>query len=67
MKPYLLIAGTTYYPETGTGNWKDCYDSYEEASEAWIKLSAEKLYDWYEIVDLREWMFDNKSQDVEDF
>ena len=33
MKPYLLIVGDTYYPESGTGDWIGCYKTEEEAKE----------------------------------
>lgn len=68
MKPFLLIAGFGYYPEAGTRDWRGCYASYEE-TQAKIKEEPHELrartrsyiidgtrYDWYEIVDLREWM-----------
>ena len=84
MKTYLLIAGTHYYPESGTGDWIGCYDSYEDANKEIAKIPTEprlflsgprkgqvnpnkrpkpedieikgQKYDWYEIVDLMEWM-----------
>jgi hypothetical protein len=31
MKTYLLMAGSNYYPEGGTSDWKGCFNSYEEA------------------------------------
>jgi len=52
--PYLLIAGYTYYPSSGTGNWIDCYETEEVARENWEKISDR--YDWHKIVDLRDWM-----------
>ena len=33
-KPYLLIAGDDYYPSRGTRDWKERFDSYEEANAA---------------------------------
>jgi hypothetical protein len=30
-KYFLLIAGDTYYPEGGTGDWIGCFQTYEEA------------------------------------
>jgi hypothetical protein len=30
-KPFLLIAGSGYYPESGTGDWVACYETCEEA------------------------------------
>jgi hypothetical protein len=54
MKHYLLIAGYQYYPSRGTGDWVGCYEYESEAIEKWNEIS--KFYDWYDIVDLREWM-----------
>ena len=57
MKPYLLIAGDNRYPSAYTGDWIDCYETEEEAKEKWGEISKQKYrYDWYEIVDLRDWM-----------
>ena len=58
MKPYLLIAGDDYYPSSRTGDWIDCYETKEEAGEKWEEISSKSKYryDWYEIVDLRDWM-----------
>jgi len=53
-KPYLLIAGDNYYPSADTGDWKGCFETYEEAKE-YLETIDKKYYDWYEIVDLREW------------
>jgi len=59
MKPYLLIVGDNYYPSAYTGDWVACYATEEEAKEKWEELSKDKYSnDWYEIVDLREWMED---------
>ncbi len=56
-KPYLLIVGDDYYPSAYTGDWVACYATKEEAKEKWEELSKSKYNnDWYEIVDLREWM-----------
>ena len=58
MKPYLLIVGD-YTPSAYTGDWVACYATEEEAKEKWEELSKSKYNnDWYEIVDLREWMND---------
>jgi len=53
-KHYLLIAGDEYYPSDCTGDWIECYETKEEAIEKWDEIS--NRYDWYEIVDLRDWM-----------
>jgi len=64
MKPFLLIAGSWYYPSKGTGDWIDTFSSREEALQK-VKIDEyddkftidnEVGYDWYEIVDLREWI-----------
>jgi len=31
MKYFLLIAGDNYYPSGDTGDWIECYETYEEA------------------------------------
>jgi hypothetical protein len=54
MKPYLLISGYNYYPSSRTGDWIDCYETEEEARKKWEEILHN--YDWYEIVDLRDWM-----------
>ena len=58
IKPYLLIAGDNYYPSSGTGDWIYSYETEEEAREKWEEISSKSKYryDWYEIVDLRDWM-----------
>lgn len=35
---YLLIAGDNFYPESGTGDWKKSYKTYEEAREQVIEI-----------------------------
>ena len=65
MKKFLLIAGDSYYPSAATGDWIGCFSSREEA-ESQIIVIQEDLFgrisingtrcDWYEIVDLEEWM-----------
>ena len=56
-KPFLLTAGDHYYPSSGTGDWVKCYETKEEAEEKWGEISSKLKYryDWYEIVDLRDW------------
>jgi hypothetical protein len=63
-KPYLLIAGENFYPSRDTGDWVGCFSTYEEA-KAQVEPKKTKGYtvngrdwgcDWYEIVDLRDWM-----------
>jgi hypothetical protein len=67
MKKFLLLAGDHYYPRGGTDNWIGCFATREEA-EAQVFVAKEPFYgimikmvngkpvDWYEIVDLEEWM-----------
>ena len=56
-KPYLLIAGYNYHPEQGTGDWIGCYKTEEEAKKYWDELKmGQATLEWYEIVDLRDWM-----------
>lgn len=61
MKPFLLIAGSGYYPDVGTEDWKGCFETKEKAEQYFKKINKRNgsdlnKYDWYEIVDLREWM-----------
>lgn len=64
MKPFLLIAGDWHYPSFGTHDWIDTFLSEEEALQ---KIKPDEYddskyiingirYEWYTIVDLREWM-----------
>lgn len=67
MKYYLLIAGDQYYPSGSTDDWIDTFETFEEAKSmvtiAWsydlnknIFYINDLKYDWYEIVNLREWI-----------
>ncbi len=62
MKLFLLIAGDSYYPEQGSYDWRECFETREEAFSK-VKESyddgfeiGENHYDWYEIIDLRYWI-----------
>jgi hypothetical protein len=58
-KPYLLIAGYNYYPAPYTDDWVGCYSTEEEAEEKWEQLKQEEYpFEWHDVVDLREWMYD---------
>lgn len=71
MKPFLLTMGYNYYPEAGTEDWKKCFETREAAEEAVLlketylgePLHRQKCvyegkeWDWYEIIDLRDWIF----------
>lgn len=51
---FLVFAGTRFYPWGGWGDFKDSFDTEEEANAAVIKLKKEHSYDldfWYEIID----------------
>jgi len=65
-KPFLLIMGWDSYPERGTTDWRGCYSSREDATKdvvfhddfgfyTFVNEKRGENYDWYEIVDLREW------------
>lgn len=54
-KPYLLIAGDKYYPLSQTGDWRGCFETYEKAEERLKEYDKGYDYDWWTIVDLREW------------
>ena len=65
MKYYLLIMGENYYPSGGTGDWKGTYESYQEAKDSFVETGCiygayqhkdGTKHDWYDIVDLREWI-----------
>jgi hypothetical protein len=59
MKPYLLIAGYNYYPASGTSDWIGTFSTKEEAEEEWEHLKKQEYpEEWYEIVNLSEWMYD---------
>lgn len=67
MKPYLLIAGYNYYPESGTNDWIDTFETLELLNseiqpsknegcyENSVKIRGQ-VYDWHDIVDLRDWI-----------
>lgn len=67
MKLFLLIAGYDYYPGHGTSDWKQCFTTKKEAEDKVTKANSDFggtgwvindiEYDWYEIIDLREWIF----------
>lgn len=63
MKYFLLIVGHNYYPKVGSGDWVKTYNTYEEALEAvnnmkdtWGKPLTESTYNWFRIIDLRDWL-----------
>jgi hypothetical protein len=63
-KRYLLTAGDNYYPESGTGDWKGCFETFEEAKAqvsnagpARYKVAGyTSTFDWYQIIDLATWV-----------
>lgn len=67
MKTFLLIAGSNYYPQSRTNDWIDTFSTHKEAESVVEELPKGKrefgsykikdqIYDWYEIVDLEEWI-----------
>ena len=71
MKRYLLVAGDHYYPRSGDGDWIAAFETYEEAfsliEDARDKpgigdyiinypLGAKVRCDWFEIIDLSNWI-----------
>lgn len=66
MKYFLLIAGAGYYPKVGVGDWKKTFATKEEAEAVVEEINpngyyeryriVDQFYDWYTIVDLREWI-----------
>ena len=75
MKLFLLISGEDYYPQWKTEDWIKTYETLEEAQnqikEIPNRWGDENLhtensylinghtYDWYKIVDLREWIYES--------
>lgn len=62
MNYFLLIAGDNQYPQAYTEDWIGCYPSFDDAKAAVTFLADKRLlikgakYDWFDIVDLREWI-----------
>lgn len=81
MKPFLLMAGSEFYPNAGDGDWIDTFETAEDAmaevkirgtgqsvseiefypsrrslSQQTFIIGRRRNYEWYQIVDLREWM-----------
>lgn len=65
MKTFLLIAGADYYPQFGTFDWIKTYETFEEASKSVIDVTSNtskgylingEIYDWYTIINLKEWI-----------
>lgn len=66
MKTFLLIAGHSYYPRSGTYDWIACFETYEKADDKITVIRDgstdnkymidDSKYDWYKIVDLKKWM-----------
>jgi hypothetical protein len=68
---FALFAGSDYYPAGGSGDFVACFPSREEAEgqvvetrsnafEKYIVAGAKR--DWYEIVDLREWIAESGGE-----
>lgn len=67
MKYFLLVAGDQYYPESGAGDWIECFATHDEAvskvttregndSNRTKYFIGERYYDWYEIINLKDWI-----------
>jgi hypothetical protein len=55
--------GYWHYPSAETCDWKKTYATYQEAKDTvkesdgkYKYIESGKTYDWYEIVDLKEWI-----------
>ena len=44
-RPYLLIAGDSYYPSSGAGDWLGCFETKEKALAGIKDTSTNLLYD----------------------
>ena len=63
MKRFLLTAGLDYYPNYGTRDWIGCFETRQEAEEAFQELQLNKYKkDWYEIIDLNDWTFETNTE-----
>jgi len=64
-KPFLLIAGYSYYPSSGTGDWVGCCETEEAAQKIWENIKEEESdeygLNWHNVVDLRKWTGDNEE------
>lgn len=52
MKRFLLFAGMEYYPNGGWGDFRNSFDTLEEAKRE-ILVEIVQGNDWYQIVDGR--------------
>lgn len=58
----LLIAGDNFYPSADTGDWIGCFPTVEAAKSKVTSAEEDRViingrkYDWYDIVDLRDWV-----------
>ncbi len=59
MKRYMLFAGSQYYPSGGWDDFKDSFDTCEEAlvaarlQETGYKGKTKPVYDWFHVVDVQ--------------
>lgn len=63
-KKFLLLAGDYRYPEPYRGNWRGLFETRELAKEAVMQVDfkREYHYDWYEIVDLEEYLYQHMNE-----
>lgn len=64
MKRFLLIAGDNYYPRSGTREWIGCFETEEEAEKAYRECYT--YCDWYQIIDLGDWIGLPKPRKVDE-
>jgi hypothetical protein len=56
MKPYLLIVNDQYYPSHGTGDWRNTYETEDEAHSQGDLLTKDDEQKSFTVVDLRSWL-----------
>lgn len=66
MKKFLLIAGYSYYPQSGTDDWIGCFASYQEATAL---IKKEQIHEFFsrgprkgQIKETREKLFVNGQE-----
>jgi hypothetical protein len=72
-KYFLLTAGDYHYPMSGDEDWIQTYPSREAAEKEvrrvrsrisrTIYLINKQKYDWYEVIDLRDWIWRDKNNE----
>ena len=68
------MAGYNYYPEYGVEDWIKTYHTRQSAEKDVQMIDAgsgsqytisgfECTYDWYEVIDLRDWIWGDKNDE----